>query len=65
MHIKIDAWEIIEIVFSFYVFKWLFRIVFMVFILKIIEGVKRKGEERINGIRQSFKKNIKPNKDEK
>lgn len=56
MHIEVDIWEIVFLIFSYTFFKWMFRGVIVVFVLKVITAIQKKGAEKIEGIKQQFYK---------
>lgn len=54
MHVEIDVFEIILLVFFYFFFKWSFRLVILVVIGRLIGQLKEKGEEKLNEVRDRF-----------
>jgi hypothetical protein len=54
VHIEIDVVEIIVLIFFYTLFKWLFRGIIIVVVIKAINLVKKKGLEQIEGIKNQF-----------
>jgi hypothetical protein len=54
VHIEIDVMEMIVLIFFYCFFKWLFRGIIVIFFIKLIDLVKRKGEAKIGEIKSKF-----------
>lgn len=54
MHIEIDVMELIVLIFFYTLFKWLFRGVIVILFIRVLEGIKRKGQESIETIKNKF-----------
>jgi hypothetical protein len=50
-----DLLTLIIALFFFFLFKWIFRILFVVFITKLISGLKEKGKEALQDFERSVK----------
>lgn len=55
MHIELDVLEILVIITWFIFIKWLARFFIMLLGVKVLNGIKRKSEEKIQGIKDQFK----------
>lgn len=56
MNITLNIWECIILLFLFYAFRWFFRMLVLIFILKLLEGIKRKVAKNINDVKTTFSK---------
>lgn len=54
MHIELDVLEIVTIIFSVYAFKWLFRLVLLAVVAKVINEAKNKAKGAIEDVQRQF-----------
>lgn len=54
MHIEIDVFEIAVLIICYQVIKWAFRAAVFVVLGKVVVNVKKKGEESLNAVKNSF-----------
>jgi hypothetical protein len=54
VHIEIDVMEMVVLIFFYCFFKWLFRGIIVIFFIKLVDLVKRKGEAKIGEIKEKF-----------
>lgn len=54
MHIELDVFEIVTVIFSVYAFKWLFRLVLLGVITKLISEMKNKAKGAIEDVQRQF-----------
>lgn len=56
MHIEIDIFEIITLLFFLTFFKWLFRFIIIALIGKLVSNLKEKGSNSLKEFQENMKK---------
>lgn len=54
MHIELDVFEILVLIFSVYAFKWLFRLIVLGLIAKVVGDIKNKAKGAIEDVQRQF-----------
>jgi hypothetical protein len=50
----ISVWGLILLIFIWFLFKWLFRVIVLIFIGAVISKLKKRGMEKVEGIARQF-----------
>lgn len=48
---------LIVVVFAYFLFKWVFRVLFIALLVRVLKGFKDKGEKEVNKFKESIKEN--------
>jgi hypothetical protein len=52
--ITISVWGLVLLIFVWFLFKWLFRVLVLIFIGAVVSNLKKKGMEKVEGIARQF-----------